>query len=101
MNAVVTMQTRVEDYLAERRRLGYRLRSTALALRSFARYVDGLDLSAPLSVEVMAAWARQAKTNSDNPTRTGCRRPSAMKYPRVPLILRPTYAPPPLLPPPR
>jgi integrase len=68
MNAVVTMQTRVEDYLAERRRLGYRLRSTALALRSFARYVDGLDLSAPLSVEVMAAWARQAKTNSDNPT---------------------------------
>jgi len=68
MNAVVTMQTRVEDYLAERRRLGYRLRSTALALRSFARYVDGLDLSAPLSVAVMAAWARQAKTNSDNPT---------------------------------
>jgi len=68
MNAVVTMQTRVEDYLAERRRLGYRLRSTALALRSFARYVDGLDLSAPLSVEVMAVWARQAKTNSDNPT---------------------------------
>ena len=68
MNAVVTMQTRVEVYLAERRRLGYHLRSTALALRSFARYVDGLDLSAPLSVEVMAAWARQAKTNSDNPT---------------------------------
>ncbi len=68
MNAAVTMQTRVEDYLAERRRLGYHLRSTALALRSFARYVDGLDLSTPLKVEVMAAWARQAKTNSDNPT---------------------------------
>jgi len=68
MNAAVTMQKRVEDYLGERRRLGYHLRSTALALRSFARYVDGLDLSAPLSVEVMAAWARQAKTNSDNPT---------------------------------
>jgi integrase len=68
MNAVVTMQTRVEDYLVERRRLGYHLRSTALALRSFARYADGLDLSTPLKVEVMAAWARQAKTNSDNPT---------------------------------
>jgi integrase len=68
MNAAVTMQTRVEDYLAERRRLGYHLRSTALALRSFARYVDGLDLSTPLKVEVMAAWARCAKTNSDNPT---------------------------------
>jgi integrase len=68
MNAVVTMQTRVEDYLAERRRLGYHLRSTGLALRSFAHYVDGLDLSTQLNVEVMAAWARQAKTNSDNPT---------------------------------
>ncbi len=68
MNAVVTMQTRVEDYLAERRRLGYHLRSTGLALRSFARYVDGLDLSTPINVEVMAAWARCAKTNSDNPT---------------------------------
>ena len=31
MNAVVTMQTRVEDYLAERRRLGYRLRSISSA----------------------------------------------------------------------
>ena len=68
MNAVVTMQTRVEDYLAERRRLGYHLRSTALTLRSFARYVDGLDLATPLKVEVMAVWARKAKTNSDNPT---------------------------------
>ena len=68
MNAAVTLQTRVADYLAERRRLGYHLRSTALTLRSFARYVDGLDLSAPLKVEVMATWARQAKTNSDNPT---------------------------------
>lgn len=68
MNAVVTMQTRVEDYLAERRRLGYHLRSTGLALKSFARYVDSLELVGPLKVEVMAAWARQAKTNSDNPT---------------------------------
>jgi hypothetical protein len=58
MNAAVTMQTRVEDYLAERHRLGYHLRSTSLALRSFARYVDGLVLSTPLKVEVMAAWAR-------------------------------------------
>ena len=68
MNAAVTMQTRVEDYLGERRRLGYRLRSTASALKSFARYVDGLDLAGPLSVEVMATWARRAKTNSDDPT---------------------------------
>jgi len=68
MNAVVTMQTRVEAYLAERRRLGYHLRSTGPALKSFARYVDSLELAGPLKVEVMAAWARQAKTNSDDPT---------------------------------
>lgn len=68
MNAVVTMQTRVEAYLAERRRLGYHLRSTGPALKSFARYVDSLELAGPLKVEVMAAWARQAKTNSNDPT---------------------------------
>ena len=64
----VTMQTHAENYLAERRRLGYSLRTTGSALRSFARYVDGLDPSGPLSVEVMATWARRAKTNSDDPT---------------------------------
>ncbi|MEJ2481154.1 MAG: hypothetical protein P8Y78_13530 [Acidihalobacter sp.] len=68
MNAAVTMQTRVEDYLAERRRLGSHLHSTGSALKSFARYADGLDLSTALTAEVMAAWARQAKTNSDDPT---------------------------------
>jgi integrase len=67
MNAAVTVQTRVEDYLAERRRLGSHLHSTGSALKSFARYADGLDLSTPLKAEVMAAWARQAKTNSDDP----------------------------------
>ena len=46
MNSTVTLQSRVEDYLAERRRLGYRLRTTAGALRSFARYVDALELDA-------------------------------------------------------
>jgi len=68
MNAAVTMKTRVKDYLAERRRLGYHLRSTASALRSFACYVDGLELTGPLNVEVMAAWAQRAKTNNDDPT---------------------------------
>ena len=32
MNSGVTLQARVEDYLAERRRLGYGLRATAGAL---------------------------------------------------------------------
>jgi len=67
MNSTVTLQSRVEDYLAERRRLGYRLRTTAGALRSFAHYVDRLELTRPLTIEVMSAWARQAKTHNDNP----------------------------------
>jgi len=68
MNASTTMQSYAEHYLDERRRLGYGSRTTGYALRSFARYVDGLGLDGPLTVEVMAAWARRAKTNSATPT---------------------------------
>ena len=67
MNTSVTMQSHAENYLEEHRRLGYGSRTTGYALRSFARYVDGLDLEGPLTIEVMAAWARRAKTNDDNP----------------------------------
>ena len=67
MNTSVTMQSYAENYLEEHRRLGYGSRTTGYALRSFARYVDGLDLEGPLTIEVMAAWARRAKTNDDNP----------------------------------
>jgi hypothetical protein len=42
MNAPANMQSRVQDYLAERRRLGFRLKSNGRALASFARYVDAL-----------------------------------------------------------
>ena len=67
MNACITMQSHAEHYLDERHQLGYDTRTTGYALRSFARYVDGLDLDGPLTVEIMAAWARCAKTNADNP----------------------------------
>jgi integrase len=67
MNACITMQSHAEHYLDERRRLGYDTRTTGYALRSFARYVDDLDLDGPLTVEIMAAWARCAKTNTDKP----------------------------------
>jgi len=67
MNAPLTMQAHAENYLSERRRLGYQLRSPGHALRSFARYIDALGLEGPLTVEVMAAWARRAKTHGDNP----------------------------------
>lgn len=67
MNACITMQSHAEHYLDERHQLGYDTRTTGYALRSFARYVDGLDLDGPLTVEIMAAWARCAKTNTDKP----------------------------------
>lgn len=67
MNTAITMQSHAENYLEERRRLGYRLRSQGNALRSFVRYIDSLSLEGPLTVEIMAAWARRAKTHGDNP----------------------------------
>ena len=67
MSAPVTMQALAATYLSERRRLGFQLRSTGLAVMSFARYVDGLGHHGPLTVEVMADWARRDKWNSDEP----------------------------------
>jgi integrase len=67
MNAPANMQSRVQDYLAERRRLGFGLKSNGRALASFARYVDALALAGPLTLEVMAEWARQDKRGRGEP----------------------------------
>ena len=61
MSAPVTLQARVEQYLAERRRVGFTLRTMACGLARFARYVADADHQGPLTVDRMAAWARQAK----------------------------------------
>ncbi len=58
MSAPATIQGMVSDYLAERRRLGFNLASPEYALTSFARYVDALDHQGPLTIEIMAEWAR-------------------------------------------
>lgn len=67
MSAPATIQGMVSDYLAERRRLGFDLVSPEYALRSFARYVDALDHQGPLTIEIMAEWARQDKWERGNP----------------------------------
>jgi integrase len=67
MNAHILMQTHAENYLSERRRLGYGLRTTGYSIMSFARYMDALDNQGPLTVEIMADWARQDQGNSDEP----------------------------------
>jgi len=67
MNALITMQSHAENYLSERRRLGFGLRATGYAVKSFACYVDELGCRGPLTIEVMADWARRDKWNSDKP----------------------------------
>lgn len=62
MSARTTLQARVEQYLAERRRLGFELRSMGHALARFARYVAKVGHQGPLTVDLMAAWARQAES---------------------------------------
>jgi integrase len=61
VSARVSLQARVEQYLAERRKLGFALRSMGHGLPSFARYVASAGHHGPLTVELMATWASQAK----------------------------------------
>ena len=67
MSAHVSLQSRVEDYLAERRRLGFELGKSGFALESFARYVASVHHRGALTVDLMAEWARHDKWNRDNP----------------------------------
>ena len=67
MNMHITMETHAENYLNERRQLGFCLRNPGYAVISFARYIDALNSQEPLTVESMADWARQDKGNSGKP----------------------------------
>ncbi|MFA5172718.1 MAG: tyrosine-type recombinase/integrase [Sulfuriferula sp.] len=68
MNVPITMATHAENYLSERRRLGFGLRSSGYSIISFAHYIDGLNTDESLTVEIMADWARQNQSNTGNPT---------------------------------
>lgn len=68
MSAHITMATHAENYLNERRRLGFSLRNPGYAVISFARYIDALNSQEPLTVEIMADWARQDKGSSGKPS---------------------------------
>lgn len=61
MSAHVTLQARVEQYLAERRHAGFELSTVGHGLERFSRYVDQIGHHGPLTVDLMAAWASQAK----------------------------------------
>jgi len=61
MSTATTLAARVEQYLAERRRLGFDLRSMRHGLESLVEHVKKARHRGPLTIEVMAAWARQAR----------------------------------------
>lgn len=62
MSARPDLQTRVQQYLVERRRLGFELETPGLLLASLARYAAQVRHRGPLTVDVMADWARQARS---------------------------------------
>lgn len=67
MSASTAMQAMVCNYLAERRRLGFELKSSGRTLMSFARYVDAREHCGPLTVDIMVQWAQQDKWKRDDP----------------------------------
>jgi integrase len=67
MSRRVTLSQQAQRYLRERRRLGFQLRSMGHALRSFTRYMDQLKPCRPVTLELMAQWARQDRGHSTDP----------------------------------
>lgn len=67
MNTRINLQTRVDDYLTERRRLGYKLHARDTLLASFVQYVASRRHRGPLTADLMADWARQDKWNRGTP----------------------------------
>lgn len=61
MSARTSLTARIEQYLTERRRLGFQLQHMGQSLARFARYVKSCHHRGPLTVELMSSWARQAK----------------------------------------
>ena len=61
MNAPVCWMSRVETYLAYRRRHGFKLSMDATQLQSFARFADAIGTVEHLSVALAIAWARSSR----------------------------------------
>jgi len=67
MSAHISLQRRIDDYLAERRRLGFVLRSRDTFLADFASFVARRHHRGPLTVELIADWVRQGKDGQGTP----------------------------------
>ena len=67
MSAHISLQQRIDDYLAERQRLGFKLRSRSTLLAGFARYVADSKHRGALTADLMIDWAKQDKWQRGTP----------------------------------
>lgn len=68
MSAHISLQQRIDDYLTERRRLGFQLRSHDTLLAGFARYVNAQSHQGALTSAIMVSWARQDLSRPTSPS---------------------------------
>ncbi len=59
-----SMRKRVEDYLINRRRLGYQLKIEGDELYRFARFADKNRKNEIISIDLIVAWANTSKKDS-------------------------------------
>ena len=67
MKANTSLHARAEQYLAERRRLGFNDGTVAYSLRSFVRHIEVVRHRGALTIEVMTDWARRDSHGSNDP----------------------------------
>lgn len=67
MKASTPLHARAEQYLAERRRLGFNVQTIAYSLRGFVRHAEVVGRRGPLTIEVMTDWARRDSHGSNDP----------------------------------
>jgi integrase len=73
VSARTDLQVKVDDFLTERRRLGFELHSMGYALNSLVSYAANGDHQGPLTADFMVDWARHDKAGRHTPG-TGARR---------------------------
>ena len=64
MNIHQKMVEQVKEYVAYRRKLGFKLLTEARQLLNFAKYADNLGHSGPITTELILKWARLPKNAS-------------------------------------
>jgi len=68
MSAHLSLQQRIDGYIAERQRLGFVMHSRSTLLAGFARYVAERKHRGPLTADLMIDWAKQDKWQRGTPS---------------------------------